>query len=64
MLKTQASAWGSETTSASTLASVSAFWMRASFETLSSPAKAAGCALTGAAGGAGRSLQSASISWL
>src|SRR5262249_13801403 len=61
MLKAQAIACGSDTTSASAWSLVSSARMRASFSPAASPAKRTSCSATAPSGGAGRSAQMASI---
>ena len=61
MLKVQATACGSDTTSASALSLAISARMRASLSSAASPAKRRSCSVTGPSGGAGRSVQIASI---
>jgi len=61
MLKAQATFCGSDTTSTSARSFLSSAWMRLSLSAALSPASLMSRKLNGPAGGAGRSLHSASI---
>ena len=61
MLKVQATACGSDTTSASALSLAISGRMVASLVSAASPAKRMSCSVTGPSGGAGRSVQNSSI---
>ncbi len=61
MLNAQATFCGSDTTSASARSVFNSLWMRLSLSAALSPASLISRSVTGPAGGAGRSLHSASI---
>ncbi len=61
MLKLQATACGSDTTSASALSFAISARMRRSLSSAASPAKRRSCSLIGPSGGGGRSVQMSSI---